>query len=140
VVIEAYMCSLPQYRHKCEPSEPFSRSIFGYMQGGVALLKNMFYGKKNMVDRRIADARATQCISCRFNVFPDKSRFLRWSDEVAEASTRGKKSKYYNKLGSCTVCSCPLKAKVWYKGGSEKFSKKEQDMFKEVNCWQLNSR
>jgi hypothetical protein len=140
VVIDAYMCTLPAYRYKCEPSEQFSRSIFGYVKGGITLLKNMFYGEKNMVNQPTADARASQCTFCKFNVFPDKSAFLRWSDDVAKASTGGRRSKYYNKLGNCKVCSCPLKAKVWYKGVDDKFSREERKLFKEVNCWQLKNR
>lgn len=138
VVIEAYMCSLPRYRHQCEPAKPFSRSIFGYVKGGVALLKNMFYGETNMVNQRTADRRAEQCSTCKFNVFPDKSTFLKWSDAVAEASTHGRKSKFYNKLGNCDVCSCPLKAKVWYKGSSTNLSSEDTAKFEEVKCWQLN--
>ena len=137
VVIEAYMCSLPQYKYKCEQSAPFGRSIFAYMKGGMALIKNMFYGEKNIVDQDVADKRSDQCIKCPNNVFPDKSDFLRWSDAVAEASTHGKKSKNYSELGNCKVCSCPLKAKVWYKGGDEKHTEKEIDEFKKVDCWQL---
>lgn len=136
VVIEAYMCSLPKYRHKCEPAPPFHRSIFAYMTGGIALLKNMFYGEKHIVSPAIADARAEQCITCKFNVFPDKSEFLKWSDSVAEACTNGRKVKHYNELGNCAVCSCPLRAKVWYKG-KERFSNKELIKFEEVSCWQL---
>lgn len=136
VVIDAYMCSLPGYRDQCEPAEPFSRDVFGYIKGGISLLKNMFYGKKNMVDQRVANTRAQQCVTCKFNVFPDRGAFLAWSDSVAEASTRGRKSTHYSKLGNCAVCSCPLKAKVWYKGG-EKFSEEEILKFKEVNCWHL---
>ena len=139
-VIEAYMCSLPEYRYKCESSEPFGRSIFGYISGGMALLKNVFYGDANMVMQKVADRRASQCIFCRYNVFPDKKGFLRWSDDIAEASTHGRKAKYHGKLGNCVVCSCPLKAKVWYKGTADKFTKEEISMFKEVNCWQLKSR
>jgi len=137
MVIEAHMCSLPRYRHKCGPSEPFSRSMFGYVSGGIALIKNMFYGEKNMVHPEEADARAAQCSTCKFNVFPDKSTFLQWSDSVAEASTHGKKSKHYNKLGNCEVCSCPLRAKVWYKGGNEKFTREDIKAFSEVDCWQI---
>lgn len=137
MVIESYMCSLPKYRYKCEPSAPFSRSIFGYVKGGMALVKNMFYGEKNMVDQKVADSRATQCKSCEFNVFPDKNQFLQWSDSVAEASTHGRKSIHYSELGNCRVCSCPLKAKVWYKGTDEKYTEEELKLFKKVNCWQL---
>jgi hypothetical protein len=137
VVIEAYMCSLPKYKYKCEPAEPFSRSIFGYMSGGIALIKNMFYGNKNMVDQRVADRRAQQCKSCPYNVFPDKGEFLSWSDAIAEASTHGRKSKHYSDLGNCQVCSCPLKAKVWYKGVQGKYSKEDLDKFKQVDCWQV---
>jgi len=139
-VIEAYMCSIPEYRYKCEPSAKFSRSIFGYISGGMALLKNVFYGEHNMVIQKVADRRSSQCVFCRHNVFPDKSAFLRWSDDLAEAATHGRKAKYHNKLGNCTVCSCPLKPKVWYKGEGEKFSKEEVSAFMEVNCWQIKSR
>jgi hypothetical protein len=140
VVIDAYMCSLPEFRYKCEPADTFSRGVFGYISGGIALLKNMFYGERNMVNQRVADARASQCMFCKFNVFPDKGAFLRWSDEVAEASTHGRKSLYYNKLGNCQVCSCPLKAKVWYKGTDEKHSEEEIEKFKQVDCWQIKGR
>jgi len=136
VVIDAYMCSMPRYRYKCEPGRPFSRSVFGYISGGIALLKNMFYGDRHMVTQKAADRRASQCIFCKFNVFPDKHGFLKWSDDVAEASTHGRKAKYHDKLGNCEVCSCPLKAKVWYKG-HDRFSNEEIAKFKEVNCWQL---
>jgi len=133
------MCSLPEFKRKCEPSEPLSRDVFAYMKGGISLLKNMFYGIKQMVTQAEADKRATQCVTCKFNVFPDRGAFLKWSDNIAEASTRGKKSKNYDNLGNCAVCSCPLKAKVWYKG-TEKFTEEEITKFKEVDCWQITTR
>lgn len=139
VVIDAYMCSLPEFKHKCEQSEPFSRDFFGYIQGGIALIKNVFYGDKHMVNQIVADSRADQCVKCKFNVFPDKGPFLKWSDNIAEASTHGRKSRHYNDLGNCEVCSCPLKAKVWYKGSSD-FCEEEVKKFKEVNCWQLKQK
>lgn len=133
-VVENYMCSLPIHQGCCETLEPFKRHLKHYIKGGIALLENLLYPKK--VSQRIADIRATQCIDCKYNVFPDKDGFLKWSDERWEESVGDKKSKYHDVLGNCGVCSCPLRAKVWY-DGKINLSQEEFNKMKSVDCWQL---
>jgi len=113
-VLENYWCSLAENAGNCE-MVPLRRGWYHYLKGGVSLVENLFFGEKNLVTQEMADSRASLCIKCPYNVFPDKGRFVEWSDEIAEASTGGKKSKYHEELGNCDVCSCPLRAKVWNK-------------------------
>lgn len=104
-----------------------------FVKGGIALVENLLY--KNMVDQNTADARAAICVECPYNVFPDKGGFLKWSDDIAEASTGGKKSIFHDRLGSCEVCTCTLKAKVFY-SGKIKLTDEERTKMLAVNCWQ----
>lgn len=135
-VLENYWCGLPENQGSCE-STKLRRGLFGYIQGGVVLLQNVFYGNKYIVEQEVADERSKQCKGCKFNSFPDKGPFIEWSDRLAEASLgSSKKSKYHDDLGNCDVCSCPLRAKVFY-GGVVKIEKAQKEKYKEVNCWQL---
>lgn len=134
-VIENYLCGLPENSGKCEPNI-LHRSFLSYIKGGIVLLQNLFYGEANMVDQATADNRSIQCRGCEFNVFPDKDHFIKWSDDIAERSTGGKRSRYHDDLGSCSVCTCPLRAKVWYKGPFNS-TEEERRSFDKVNCWQL---
>lgn len=136
-VLESYWCGLPENVGACQPAKPFSRGFFGYIKGGVALVKNIYYGDSNIVSADLADKRAEVCIGCRYNTFPDKGMFIQWSDEVAEASVGDSKSKYHDLLGNCEVCSCPLRAKVFYKGPSD-LTTQERTQMREVGCWQVN--
>ena len=134
LVIDTYLCGLPENKHRCIPTKYISRSLMGYIKGGVVLVKNLWY--RFTATQFEADERALQCSTCKFNKFPNKGIFIKTSDQLAEASVGNKRSAHYDELGSCTVCSCPLRAKVWYKDEAT-FSPKEIEQFKEVNCWQL---
>lgn len=114
-VLEHYLCELPENCAKCT-EEPLRRGLYQYLRGGIALIENLYYGKKNLIEQEQADARAAICVSCPQNVFPDKTDFLLWSDLIAEASTGGRKSSLHDKLGNCNACSCCLRAKVFFKG------------------------
>ena len=133
-VLENYWCGLPENAGKCSVVN-LSRGWYHYLKGGIALLENMFFGEKNMVSQEEADARGSVCIECPFNVFPDRDAFIQWSDEIAEASTGGKRSKHHDELGNCEICTCPLRAKVWNKDAkmTEKESEKAPDF-----CWAKN--
>lgn len=134
-VVENYICSLPENAGKCDNIK-LKRGILSYLKGGIALLENIFYGEENMVSPEVAEKRALICIKCPYNSFPDKGAFIAWADEVAEASTGGKKTSNYDKLGNCIVCSCPLRAKVWYKG-TIKLTPEQEKQMSEVGCWQV---
>lgn len=86
----------------------------GYIKGGIALLQNMAYD--SIVSDERANKRAEVCIKCPHNVFPDKGSFMHWADKLAEASVGDRKSKYHKELGNCEVCSCNMRAKVFYGG------------------------
>lgn len=134
-VLENYWCNLPENVGACESVE-IERGWLAYIHGGIALLRQMFY--RAVVDQETADRRAAQCMACPFNVFPDKVGFLKWSDDIAEQSVGSKRAKHHDKLGNCEVCSCCLKAKVWYdkKNGALTFPKEQLELMAGVDCWQ----
>lgn len=132
-VLESYWCTLPENEGKCVPAT-LDRGFLGYLKGGIALVKQMLY--KKFATQEVADKRSEQCSLCRYNVFPDKGVFLKWSEDVAVASVEGRRSKKHTELGMCDVCTCPLKAKVWW-SGSIKIEDGWVAPMKEVDCWQL---
>jgi hypothetical protein len=134
LVVENYMCQLPKNYGKCSPITNLSRSFWTVLKGGVSLVVNIWYGRFASVE--VAEERAKQCASCPFNEYPDKTSLEEWQDSVAEGSVGDRKTSYQSKLGNCKVCSCVLKAKVFY-DGDVSFSAQEIASFKEVNCWQL---
>lgn len=71
----------------------------------------MFYN--SYVQQGEADRRASICIKCPHNVFPDKGPFLKWSDDIAKEAVGDRRSVHHDELGNCEICTCPLRAKVW---------------------------
>lgn len=132
IVLENFLCGKPENIGKCAP-ETLNRSLRGYLKGGIALLKNYAYA--SFVPQGEADRRAHICTRCPYNVNPDKGYFEEWSDDLATAAVGPRRSKYHDRLYSCTVCSCPLSAKVWW-GGEIDLSDEERAKMKAVNCWQ----
>lgn len=139
VVIENYVCNLPENKGACEEVK-LNRGWQTYLKGGFTLLHNVFYGDSNIVSTELATERANQCKTCKFNIFPDKGPFAAWADAQAENATAGKSKlldpKLREELGNCEACSCNMRAKVWY-GGEISLTPVEQAKMKEVNCWQL---
>lgn len=133
-VLENYWCSKPNNKGRCEPNNKLHRSLWTTIRGGISLLVNLWYEKT--ATQEVAESRAKQCRSCPNNEFPDKNAFVAWSDAVAVASVGDKKTSYHAELGNCKVCSCVLKAKVFY-DGSASFTAEENLEFRKVNCWQL---
>lgn len=134
-VIEHYLCTLPENTGNCE-SEKLRRGWLTTLKGGISLLQNVFYGEKAMVDQAIADQRSATCKTCPHNIFPDKGAFIQWSDELAEASTGGRKSQHHDSLGNCEACSCPLRAKVFYAGPFNLPDNQNKEL--PDFCWQKN--
>lgn len=132
VVVENYLCKLPEHQGACVPRSPLKRGLFMTLKGGVALIANMFYNKT--VEQEVADERSGICAGCPENAFPDKGPFIAWSDELAELSVGDKRSKHHDELGNCAVCSCPMRPKVFYPGPF-KFTKNQMKDFPDF-CWQ----
>lgn len=136
MVIDNYLCGLPENQGKCVPYV-LRRNLLAYLRGGIAILKDLLYGAEARVNQATAEERATQCSDCKFNVFADKTEVIRFADEMVEtylgSETATSKD---NLLGNCDVCSCPLRFKVHVKGPFD-IQNDELPLFKEVNCWQL---
>lgn len=138
MVVENYLCLLPQHVGSCERVRQLKRGLFPTLEGGIAVLKNLFFGEENMVDQDTADKRSAICKRCPQNQFPDKGNFLVWADDIAVASTGGKKSAHHKELGNCMACSCPMRAKVWAKGPFP--ITEEQKINMPPYCWQLSKQ
>ncbi len=137
MAVDDYLCQLPENVGKCE-KVVLKRGWFQYVSGGLNLVKNVFYGEKNMVDQYEAERRADICVSCPNNFFPDRNDFTIWADSLAVASTGGKKTSKDKLLGNCDACSCTLKAKVHQKGPFKLSKEVESKM--PLFCWQLQDR
>jgi len=135
-VVENYLCGLPENVGKCQENIELDRKFTAYVKGGVSLLKNMLFGL--YAKREVAEKRALQCVSCPNNVFPDKGAFLKWSDDIAIAQVGERKVTVHEQLGSCKVCSCPLRSKVFFEGKIAPFPEEELVELKKVSCWQLS--
>lgn len=132
LVISNYLCGLPENQGKCRNS-PLKRGILQYLKGGIALVQNLYY--KEFAPQEEADRRAEICTRCPHNDFPDKSYFIKWSDELALHMVGDRKSRYHKDLGSCRICTCNLRAKVFI-GTSFSLSDEEISKMNEVGCWQ----
>lgn len=135
-VIENYLCGLPEHQGDCRKYKVLKRGFLSFIKGGVALLKNMAYD--SFAPQSVADTRSFQCRECPNNTFPDKGAFIKWSDEIAVASVGSRRSSCHNSLGSCSVCDCPLRAKVFYNRSDLTFTEPQLEALREVNCWQLS--
>ncbi len=131
-VVEHYLCGLPENKGKCLPRQKLRRGIIPTIRGGIALLTTVLYSK--FVSKEEADVRSAICAACPHNVFLDKGNFIKWSDSLAEQATGGRKSRHHDQLGNCALCSCPLRAKVWY-GGKIEYKGEELDALPDF-CWQ----
>lgn len=134
IVIDTYQCNLPENLGKCSPVPVLKRGLLGILKGGLAVIQNIAFSK--IADQATADARAAQCKDCPHNTFMDKGMFVKWQDEIAWHSVGDRKSKFHDELGNCGVCSCPLRAKVFWAGPIDLPEDQKAEMRK-VNCWQV---
>lgn len=132
-VIENYLCSLPVNAGACQQLKTFKRGVIATMRGGIGVLKNLAY--KSFATQEVADARSEVCAKCPKNAFPDRDKFIKWSDDIAEMSVGNRRSKNHDLLGICDVCSCPMRAKVFIKG-TIALTQEQLDEMKTLGCWQ----
>ena len=133
-VIDNFLCGLPENRGKCGKNEKLQRNLWTTLKGGILLIKNVLIGVT--VPQAVADVRSEKCLNCPHNVNPDKGKYDKWADRLAEASVPGKKSKFHNQIANCEVCTCPLRVKVWTYGPFGNTKEQEAQMRK-VGCWQI---
>lgn len=134
LVVENYLCGLPENQHKCQPMI-LHRSITEYIRGGIHLIRNLAFPK--FAKQEVAEARASQCIKCPLNIFPNKDHFVAWSDGIAIKEVGERRTSVHEQLGSCAGCGCPLKSKVFVAGPLKPFKDEEVKLMRPVGCWQL---
>lgn len=135
LALDDYLCRQSENAGKCAEIN-LKRGFFEYVSGGMALLKNVFYGSKNMVDQVTAEERASVCVKCPYNTIPAEEGFEAYTNRLAEAMTGGRKVSVHGDLGECAVCFCCMRAKVFSKGPF-KLSEEDRGKMAEVGCWQV---
>jgi len=135
MVLDQYLCGLPENCGACEPYE-LKRGFLATIKGGVSLLEWMLFPNDHTASQEQADIRAAQCATCPKNIFPDRTCFIKWSDDIALACIGDKRSYCHDMLGHCSVCQCVLRAKVFYTGDMRLTPDQIAEM-KTVSCWQL---
>lgn len=135
-VVENYLCRLPEHAGSCRPRGPLKRGLIPAIKGGIALIQTMLYS--SFASQEVADARSEICVTCPLNSFPDKDKFVKWSDDIAEQSVGSRRSKHHDELGNCLGCGCPLRPKVFYNGKIELTKKQKAEMSEaKPECWQV---
>lgn len=72
-------------------------------------------GEPVFVDQAEGDRRAAICAGCRHNVKPAGKGWLQsWADGKMLDSVEGRTTASHERLGVCDVCSCELRAAVWW--------------------------
>lgn len=133
IVIDNYLCGKPENKGLCEAFS-LSRTFGQWMKGTVSFFKDMRYRK--YASQATADARAKICLKCPHNTKADKSALETASDWLTTATIEDRKAFRHQDLHSCTICSCPLKCKVWY-GDKIENPKPVNDNLPDY-CWQKN--
>lgn len=83
--------------------------IFGLIKGKVAR------GEAVFVSADVANDRARICAKCPQNVIPAGKGWLQnWTDGQMLKSVEGRITVSHDRLGVCDVCSCELRAAVWW--------------------------
>lgn len=83
--------------------------LHGLLHGKVSRGEEVFVGKE------AANRRAEICAGCEANVIPASKGWLQsWADGQMLAMVENRTVRDQEKLGVCEVCSCELRAAVWW--------------------------
>jgi hypothetical protein len=136
LVLENYWCSLPENIALCDVFN-LKRGWTDYLKGGIALLKDSLYPADSRVTQEEAEERALICKQCPYNVRPTKTGAFQVADDVVETYLgKGTTTSSDKFLGTCSVCTCPLRFKVHVKGPFD-IDHMQRDKMVKVSCWQL---
>lgn len=150
-VWEAYVCAnVPQMDGRCCPvGEDISRKFTQYWAGAKAYVKAAIAGAAAFVSQEEADRRAAICAGCSENVRNyGHSHAQFYSDKFIQGQIGNRKSAYHDKLHTCRVCTCILKAKVFYDPNIVASSLSDTEVGslmrkpvdangRRIKCWQL---
>jgi len=83
--------------------------LIGLLRGKVDRGEPVFVGQDE------ADRRAAICAKCPHNVIPaSKTWAQQWTDGRMLNAVEGRRTRFHDQLGACDVCSCELRAAVWW--------------------------
>lgn len=83
--------------------------VYGLIQGKAGR------GEAVFVDQIEGNRRALICARCPHNVIPAGKGWLHnWTDGQMLKSVEDRKTESHDRLGVCEVCSCELRAAVWW--------------------------
>lgn len=83
--------------------------IFGLISGKASRGESVF------VDQPEGNRRAAICAKCPHNVIPAGKGWLQnWTDGQMLKSVEGRQTESHERLGVCDLCSCELRAAVWW--------------------------
>jgi hypothetical protein len=83
--------------------------VYGLIQGKTSRGEAVFVGQVE------GNRRALICAKCPKNVIPAGKGWLQnWTDGQMLKSVEGRKTESHDRLGVCEVCSCELRAAVWW--------------------------
>jgi hypothetical protein len=135
-VVEHYLCMMPEHKGMCVNRPPLRRDLMKTIRGGISVITSAMYNA--FAPQEKADERSAVCVGCPLNEFPDKTKFVEWSDALALKTIGSRKSAHHDELGTCMGCGCPLRCKVFYDGEIKLKPKEKEEMSKaNENCWQV---
>lgn len=146
MVVSEWLCYQPNVPFKTVPTP---RTINQYFRGGVAAARVMLT-KEPFCSQEVAEKRAEICVRCRYNEPPaGKSQIESMTDVAVQAVVGNRKTELNRKLFICTVCTCPLKAKVHLAEDIVADNIEEKERYRLPNgfpgidgkplyCWQIN--
>lgn len=152
-VWEHYVCeNVPGIKGRCcQVAQKVKRSFEQYWAGGKSFVKAIMRGEDSFVDQRTADRRGAVCKECDQNVVNIGHNHTQlYSDGFIRAQVGNRKSKYHEDLHTCKICTCILKAKVFYNDDIVAGSLTDQEIVqltrtprdnsgRHLRCWQLQA-
>lgn len=132
----------------CQVAEYIKRSFEQFWQGGKSFVRAAVAGKAAFVDQTTADRRAAICKQCDQNVKNIGHRNF-YTDTAIKQQVGQRRSVHHDDLHTCKICSCILKAKVFYNNkivaGSitdtelVQLTRRPRDAAgRPLRCWQLD--
>lgn len=95
-------------------------------------------GAPVFVDQEEAERRAAICTICQQNKIPASKTWARnWTDGKMLDAVEGRRTSRHEKLGACRVCSCELRAAVWWVPDIVRASSANTDFSRRFpqHCW-----
>lgn len=120
-LIEGEICKRPGMESRCCDATQAKRTLQQTISGGLAAAKAVIgtfipgEHEMNMVSSKLAERRADVCKKCPMNNPPtDQSALEQLEDKAMLKLVGSRKTSVSDELFSCGVCTCNVRAKVWF--------------------------